>query len=131
MARKTKTQTSPITKRATDIGSGINAMMNRLYGSTYMASPRIGADLASVTKDIDASLDRITSSNISATGTPNISQLYSRLDIKGVQSDKDTIDAIDSMFNYSGIMDSVLGAYMNNKYLKDYDNEIDTDVNIS
>lgn len=113
-------------KKVFDLGASIKNMMNNLYSNTYMTSPKLGSDMTALTKDIDASLDRISNSNTSAVGVPNISKLYTRANLDTAQGDKTVIKNIEDTFNDANVMDTVIGSYMDNKYLKDLDLEIDT-----
>lgn len=126
MMAKKKPSNTAISKKSVDLGAGVRDLMDKLYSNTYMTTPKLGNDLTSITSDIDASLDKITNANLSAVGMPNISKLYSRAGVVDAQSDNSVVNGIENTFNDNMLMDSVLSSYMQNKYLKDLDDEIDT-----
>jgi len=115
-------QNKLITKLAKNIQSG----MDNLYNSTYYSQPTNQRDLIVAKSNIDLSIDKIISNNMNMIGSPNISQLYSRMQLKSMQKDAKTIKQLEDIFSDQSLMDTVLTQYSQNKYLKDFDNDIDT-----
>ena len=95
-------------KKAFNLGSSIRSLMNNLYTNTYMTSPKLGSDMAALTKDIDSSLDKITNANISAVGIPNISKLYTRAGINSAQSDTTIIKNIEDTKPFKILVDYII-----------------------
>lgn len=123
MAKSDK-NTTRVPSRLKKLVNGIQSNMDTLYTSTYLNSPRNSKDLSNITSDINKSIDNIINNNMNTTGLPNISKLYSRL--MDAQKDKKIIKDIREVFEDDSLMGSVMGSYMQNKYLKDLDYEIDT-----
>lgn len=121
MAKDNKQQLS---KKLNSLVSNVQSSINNLYTSTYYNTPSNVKDLDDIRNGINASIDKIINNNVNNAGVPNISRLYSR--VTSVQKDKKIINDINDVFSDTGLMDNVLGAYLENKYLKDLDNEIDT-----
>ncbi len=115
-------QNKLITKLANNIQTGID----NLYNSTYYSQPTNQRDLIVAKNNIDLSIDKIISNNMNMIGSPNISQLYSRMQLKNMQKDAKTIKQLEDVFSDQSLMDTVLTQYSQNKYLKDFDNDIDT-----
>ena len=107
------------------LADSVQNNMDRLYQSTYYSQSNSKKDLLSVQRDIDKSIDNIITNNINNVGMPNISKLYLR--IKDAQKgDSELSKSIEDMFGDQSLMDGLLSSYMDNKYLKDLDDEIDT-----
>ena len=107
------------------LADSVQGNIDRLYQSTYYSQPGSKKDLLNVQRDIDKSIDNIITNNINNVGIPNISKLYLR--IKDAQKgNSDFSKSVEDMFSDQGLMDGLLYSYMENKYLKDLDNEIDT-----
>ena len=115
-------QNKLIGKLVNNIQSGID----NLYSNTYYSQSINRRDLEVVKNNIDLSIDKIISNNMNNIGSPNISQLYSRMQLKSAQKDAKSIKELEDVFNDQGLMDTVLTQYSQNKYLKDFDNDIDT-----
>lgn len=111
--------------RISGLVSGIRSTMGGLYGRTYYSDPKVSKDLDFLTSSINKNIDRITSNNIDNIGMPMISKMYSRLNLFQVQSDNDVINSIQNVFGDNVLMDSVMSTYMGNRYLRQYDEEID------
>lgn len=106
------------------IANAIQTNLDALYSKTYFTSPDNKNDLYITTSNINKAIDKIISNNINASGLPNISSFFTRVD--AIQKDDKTLKKISDIFNDKGIMDSFVLSYTQNKYLKDLDDEIDT-----
>lgn len=111
---------SPFNKIADSITTNINHIYQRSwFNTTNDKDTREG-----IAKDINSHLDNILSNNLDKSGLSNISNLYKR--IIQSQDDSHTIDAFKKMFSDQGFMASVFSSYSQNRYLYDYDAEVDT-----
>ena len=108
------------------LAKNIQTGMDNLYNSTYFSQPMNQRDLSVAKSSIDLSIDKIISNNINNIGSPNISQVYSRIQLRNAQKDAKTIKELEDVFSDQSLMDTVLTQYSQNKYLKDFDNDIDT-----
>jgi len=122
--KKQKKQTSTLSKLVTAVQSGIG----KLYKNTYLTNPDNYSDLEMIKTNIDNSIDNIISNNINSVGIPNISKLYSRIQLKGDNTTKDDrmiTTELENLFNDPSVTDGILSTYAQNKYIKDLDEEID------
>lgn len=124
MARNPKKGFDRLNKGLVDSMSTVQTSLDTAYSKAHFSSTKPSKDLERIKASINANIDRITQNNISNIGMPNISKLYSRLG--AAQGDKDIIEGIRSALDDGVAMDTVMAQYMNNKYLKDLDDEIDT-----
>lgn len=103
----------------------LNRMKKDLYSDTYYSSKDNKQAADNLRDNIDTSIEKLVNNTYQNTSIGNISRLYNNLKTKGSDgSNSDIIKAMD-IFNDQKIMDSVLMTWMQNKYIRDYDNEID------
>lgn len=124
MATKTKTKPK---KGVLGLIKSLQGNMDMLYKNTYISKPTNTKDLEAIKHNIDANLDDIASTNMDTMGVSNISQLYSRIDVKHSLDGKTrtlTKD-IEDLFNNKALTDGLLSSFTENKYLRDYDEDID------
>lgn len=107
------------------VGKNIQGLIDNLYRSTHYTPNDNKKMLDNLRKDIDVSISNLIDKNYSNNGV-NMSKLYSRINLKDVQNDKKAIDDLENIFNDRGAMDNILSTYMDNKYIRDLDLEIDT-----
>lgn len=119
MADPSKSGSGVIGKLATSIKDNVG----KLYASTYFTQPTNARDLAGLKKDISDSISAISTNNMDTVGMANISKLYSRM--KSLDGDSDFKKKIEDVLSDRASMDDIMQAYMENKYLKDLDTEID------
>lgn len=119
---KPRTPTIPSALRK--LGLSVQNNINSLYTKTYFTSPSSRNDLNTVKNRINKTIDDIITNNKTVTGSASISTLYSRLD--DIQKDSETAKKISDMFSDRNLMNGLMSTYIENKYYKDYDNEIDT-----
>lgn len=105
------------------LASSIKDNIGKLYSSTYFTQPTNSRDLAALKKDISDSISAISTNNMDTVGTANISKLYGR--IKALDKDSDFKKRIEDVLGDRSSMDDIMQAYMENKYLRDLDSEID------
>ena len=108
-----------------NISKAISANMDTLHRATYMSSPQHGKDIQNLNDKINSNIDNITNKNIETFGIPTVSKLYSRI-IDANKGDKSIADNLENMFDNGLVTDDLYGLFMSNRYLKDYDTEIDT-----
>ena len=106
------------------LADAVSTNMNDLYSKTYFTSPSNKNDLMSTKYKINKTIDDIISNNMELVGIPNITSLFNRLD--AIQKDPISNKKIVDMFSDRQLMDGLISTYVQNKYMRDYDNEIDT-----
>lgn len=113
-------------KRILDLVRSVQNNMDSLYKNTYISQTNNVKDLNTLKQDIDSSIDSIINNNIDSVGIPNISQLYSRIQQKNSKSSDSTVtNEIESLFDNKNIADGLMYSFNENRYLKEYDEEID------
>ena len=110
-----------------DLVRSVQNNMDSLYKNTYISQTNNVKDLNTLKQDIDSSIDSIINNNIESVGVPNISQLYSRIQQKNSGSNSNTAvtSEIESLFDNKNIADGLMYSFNENRYIKDYDEEID------
>ena len=106
------------------LADAVSTNMNDLYSKTYFSSPSNKNDLLATKYKINKTIDDIISNNMDLVGIPNITSLFNRLD--AVQKDPISNKKIVDMFSDRQLMDGLISTYIQNKYMRDYDDEIDT-----
>ena len=96
-----------------------------MYTKSYYNRPTTLADIKNVKERLNTSINTITSRNMDTIGEPNISKLLGRAN-KAMNGDPFLNKSIEDYFTDTASMDSLLQTYMENKYLVDLDQEIDT-----
>lgn len=112
-------------KSINNLVSSIRGNMDALYRNTYFAQTNNKKDLNNIKADIDASIDDIINANINNVGVPNISQLYNRLRIKNGEQSDSISNQIENLFDDKSLTDSLMVNFTENRYIRDYDEEID------
>lgn len=108
----------------------IQDSIDQMYQTTYYNSPSSAKALSSLTDRINASINGITSYNMSSTGTPNVSKLYNRLKMSNndsiIPGDRGrTTDIGNKLFDDAIGFDDFYSNFMQNRYLVEVDAEID------
>lgn len=117
--KKDLLNTSPFNK----IASSIKQNMDRLYQSTWFSTSLEKDSRESIVSNINGYIDNIMSNNLDISGVSNISNLYKRL--KQTSDDPSTLTAFRNLFENKTLMNSIFSSYSQNRYLYDYDAEID------
>lgn len=102
----------------------INQKMDDLYQTTYMATPRNKRDAKNISQDIEDTIKRIIQRNPSS-NVSSLTSMYSRLKLKKEQNDKATVETIADFFNNQNLTNGLLQDYMQNRWIKELDDEID------
>lgn len=98
--------------------------IDNLYKNTYLSQINNLRDLNTIKTDIDNSIDDILDSNKNKTGSSTITHLYNRIELKN-KNTSNINDELEDIFDNKAISDGIISLFNENKYLKDYDNEID------
>lgn len=99
--------------------------LDDLYQDTYYTNNDNAKQADAIRDRINQSLGNIMSNNYTNDTIGGISRVYTRMQLQKANNDKDLVNAM-SVFDDQVIMDQVLSTYMQNKWLKDLDYEIDT-----
>lgn len=110
-----------INRLALNVRNGINS----IYTKSYYNRPTNISDIKDIKNRLNSSINSITSMNMDIIGEPNISKLLSRAN-KSLNGDPTVFKSIEDFFADSSSVDALLQTYMDNKYLVDLDQEIDT-----
>ena len=110
---------SPFNKMADNIRDGLN----KIYQSFRFTTPDIKDSREDIRRNIDSALDSIISNNTDVSGEGNVSRLLKRM--MQTANSSDTINAFKNLFEDRQLMSSVFTSYSQNRYLYDYDAEID------
>lgn len=102
----------------------IQSMIDNVYADSNYTSTNPKKALTTLKTNIDTSINNIIDKNVSINGS-NLSRLYSRVKMKENIHDKKLAEKINEIFSDDALMDSVLSTYMDNKYIKELDDEID------
>lgn len=123
MAKNNKDQKLNV-KAINGLVGNIRSSIDNLYKNTYFSQVSNKKDLSAIKSDIDTSLDNIINSNIDNIGVPNISQLYSRMNT-GTNKGESIGNNLEDMFGDRALTDSLMLNFNENKYIRDFDEEID------
>ena len=99
--------------------------MDRLYRNTYFTSQRNANSLNQVKSSIDKSIDKLIDNNFANVGMSSIASLYNRMQEKNIQLHTQAIKELDELFNDPNLTNAIMNTWSSNKYLKEYDNDID------
>ena len=108
------------------LADSVKNNMDYLYRSTYMSSSQQSDDIKRISADINRNLDKIVNKNMELFGKPNMSNLYSRMALDNNSNSDELVKDISQMFDSASMTDDLYNTFMNNKYLKELDQEIDT-----
>lgn len=113
-------------KTISKLADSVKNNMDYLYRSTYMSSSQQSDDIKRISADINRNLDKIVNKNMELFGKPNMSNLYSRMALDNNSNSDELVKDISQMFDSASMTDDLYNTFMNNKYLKELDQEIDT-----
>lgn len=127
MAKKQKSasifKTNKLVKQNLDL---LQSSIDDLYQDTYYNSNEDKNQSQQIKNDIDASIDSIRNNGGSTyTSIGNMTQIYTKLALKNASSNKEIMDATANLFEDRTVMDNILSTWMENKWVKDLDSEID------
>lgn len=112
----------------TSLFSNVEDSMRSLYADTYLSDRSNLDSLDYVADKIEDNINAIIKRN-NQYDVPNISKLYSRMmrndSLSNVKSEKQLNNELESLFGNSSFTDAILGSYLSNKWVADFDKEID------
>lgn len=113
-----------------DTAANINDSMKSLYSDSYLSSRDTLDSLSYVADKMEDNINDIIMRN-NTYNVSDISKLYSRIlrqndTAVNVKNDGQLESELENLFSNTAFTDAVLGSYLNNKWIKDYDKEIDT-----
>ena len=111
------------TKRISDLEKSAQDSMDKLYQDIRGNSPNTTRTIDYMRARMHNAVDNIIGNNMSHVGMTSISTLYTRL--LNSQNDKGTIDQIIKTFENDSVMESVMGMYSQNVYIKELDKEFE------
>lgn len=111
------------TKRISDLERSAQDSIDKLYQDIRGNSPNTTRTIDYMRARMHNAVDNIIGNNMSNVGMTSISTLYTRL--LNSQNDKGTIDQIIRTFENDGVMESVMGMYSQNVYIKELDKEFE------
>lgn len=130
MAKKDKDQSKDLTKnkRISGLLDFISTGMKSMYRDTYQNQRTNNDDIDKIKDDISKSMSRMINRDGDPSNASNITRLYSRMKLKGTEvgTNGQIVESIMDVFNDKSITDQILSSYTDNKYILDYDTEIDT-----
>ena len=99
--------------------------MDSIYQDTYSSSPQNSDDLNKVVSDIEDNISQIMVRN-NTSDVSNISALYSSIQFNQLSQVNNYMDSVTSFFGNKSVTDTLLNSYLENKWIKELDYEIDT-----
>lgn len=116
--------------RITKTASNINDTMKSLYSDSYFSSRDNIDSLNYIADKMEDNISEIIRRN-NKYDVANVGKLYARLMRQGdsainTKSDTKLQSELEDLFGNSAFTDAVMGSYLTNKWIKDYDCEIDT-----
>lgn len=106
------------------IAERIQGNSDSIYRSTYYSDPKDKQVLDTLKTNIDTSIKSIMNNNSDSLGEPNISRMYERL-LMNAQNDSGTVEEFRKLFEDNEFMTSLATSYMDNRWVKAFDDEID------
>ena len=113
-------------KKVNGIAKNIQDLFNGLYKSTYYSNDDNKKLLDNTMDQIDGTIYNLLNKIENNTGRSNISSLYLRMQNSQKVKKDGTAATFEKIFGDEVLMDGLLNAYSQNKYILDLDNEIDT-----
>lgn len=109
--------------------NNIDASMKALYGDTYLSDRSNLDNLGFISDKMEDNINAIIKRN-NKYDISNTSKLYTRLMTKNssneIKNEGKLSSEIESLFGDSQFTDAILGSYLSNKWIADFDKEIDT-----
>ena len=106
----------------------VNRKMDDLYQTTYSTSSRNRKDVRNMTQGIEDTIKQIIQRNPN-TNVSSLTSMYSRIKLKKESNNKATIEQITDFFNNQNLTNGLLQDYMENRWIKELDDEIDVICN--
>lgn len=113
-------------KKVNGIAKNIQDIFSGLYKSTYYSNDDNKKLLDDTMNQIDGTIYNLLNKIENNTGRSNISSLYLRMQNSQKVKKDGSSATFEKIFGDDVLMDGLLNAYSQNKYIMDLDNEIDT-----
>ena len=113
-------------KRISSLLDFIQNGMKSMYRDTYQNQRTNNDDIDKIKDDITQSMNGMINKDGDPLNASNITRLYSRMNLKNSGSNGELVESVFDVFNDKSITDQILSSYTDNKYILDYDIEIDT-----
>lgn len=113
-------------KRISSLLDFIQNGMKSMYRDTYQNQRTNNDDIDKIKDDITQSMNGMINKDGDPLNASNITRLYSRMNLKNSGSNGELVESVFDVFNDKSITDQILSSYTDNKYILDYDTEIDT-----
>ena len=110
---------SPFNKLAMSVTNNLR----KLYQNVTFSTPFNKESREDINRNIDKYLDQIISSNQDISGEGNISRLYKR--VQQLSNDPGVVGKFKDLFSDKVFISNILSSYSQNRFLYDYDAEID------
>lgn len=113
-------------RKIKNLSASIQKNIDSLHKNTYYDDPSIGNDVDDLTRKINNNIDRIVRHNMNTVGVPSVSKLYSRLDLDNkIKPAANGVTGLDSLFTDVAGFEDFYANFMQNRYLRELDDEID------
>lgn len=126
--RETKKQVAR-SKNISSLFDNVEDSMKSLYSDTYLSTRDNLDSLGYVADKMEDNINAIIRRN-NQYDISNTSKLYSRImrkdNLSSIKNEKQLATELESLFSNSSFTDAILGSYLTNKWIADYDKEIDT-----
>ena len=108
--------------------SAVDNIMNSISNYTYYSPDDNDGAINALNKKINGSINAIVNNNMDTVGVPNISKLYTRLANTSKAKNSPTIRGkdLEEIFDNNPIVDGLEESFMQNTYLRELDDEIDS-----
>ena len=110
---------SPFNKLAMSVTNNLR----KLYQNVTFSTPFNKESREDITRNVDKYIDQIISSNQDMSGEGNISRLFKR--VQQLSNDPGVVGKFKDLFNDKVFISNILSSYSQNRFLYDYDAEID------
>lgn len=108
--------------------SAVDNIMNSISKYTYYSPDDNDGAINALNKKINGSINAIVNNNMDTVGVPNISKLYTRLANTSKVKNNPTMRGkdLEEIFDNNPIVDGLEESFMQNTYLRELDDEIDS-----
>lgn len=124
MARKDDKQNLSIPRSIINRLTSLRRQMNGIYRDTYATDPSTKDELDRIGSDIEDHISKVLSRN-GTDDVANISKLYAVANLRNNLNDINYNKEIVNFFEDRSITDQLVNSYLENKWIKELDNEYD------
>ena len=127
--RRSRENKKQVRRSMDSIVNNIDASMKALYSDTYLSDRSNLDNLSFISDKMEDNINAIIKRN-NKYDISNTSKLYTRLMVKNSSTENKNeaklSSEIESLFGDTQFTDAILGSYLSNKWIADFDKEIDT-----